>query len=170
MSQSVPGLLLEGETKLVPANACAAIIRAPGERYLLQHRDARADIFYPDHWGFFGGACEAGEQERQALVREIGEELNLTIAATRLDFFSRFHFDLGFAGGDTIYRAYYLVTLEPAELANVRLGEGQNFAAVTAAEALGGYRMTPYDSFALWLHVARHRLAFPPERQQLVTA
>ncbi len=42
-------------------DAAAAIIFLDDGRYLMQHRDDKPGIFYPDHWGLFGGAIEPGE-------------------------------------------------------------------------------------------------------------
>lgn len=49
------------------------MVRSDG-RFLLQHRDHDAPT-YPDYWGFFGGAIEAGESPIEALRREAQEEL-----------------------------------------------------------------------------------------------
>ena len=35
------------------------------------------EIFFPDHWGLFGGATEPGESDEQGLRRELMEELTL---------------------------------------------------------------------------------------------
>ncbi|MDI1288880.1 MAG: NUDIX domain-containing protein [bacterium] len=48
------------------------------DRVLLCHR--RADrAFYPDVWDFPGGHVEDGEAPEAALIRELGEELGITI-------------------------------------------------------------------------------------------
>jgi hypothetical protein len=39
-------------------DAAAAIIVTDDGRYLMQERDDTPGIFYPDHWGLFGGAFE----------------------------------------------------------------------------------------------------------------
>ena len=52
-----------------------AFIRRSGW-YLLQLRDETPGIYYPGHWGLFGGQIEPGETPAQGLVRELGEELN----------------------------------------------------------------------------------------------
>ncbi len=46
-----------------------------GERVLLQLRDDKPDILFPNYWGFFGGTIEPTESAEQALIREIAEEL-----------------------------------------------------------------------------------------------
>src|SRR5262252_4231561 len=42
-------------------DAVAAIITVEDGRYLMQLRDDIPRIFYPGHWGCFGGAVSAGE-------------------------------------------------------------------------------------------------------------
>jgi 8-oxo-dGTP diphosphatase len=43
--------------------------------YLLQLRDFKSSIIFPGHWGAFGGAIEEGESPRDALDRELVEEI-----------------------------------------------------------------------------------------------
>jgi 8-oxo-dGTP pyrophosphatase MutT (NUDIX family) len=65
-------------------DSVAAIVwQAAGPRYLLQHREDRTDVAYPNWWSLFGGALEAGSAE-QALRREIIEELELHIGGISL--------------------------------------------------------------------------------------
>lgn len=53
--------LIAGEGPLSVGDAVAAIICVEAGGYLMQLRDARPDIWYPDHWGLFGGALEPEE-------------------------------------------------------------------------------------------------------------
>ena len=46
-----------------------------GDRLLLQLRDNRPDIVYPNQWGLFGGSIEVGETPEQTIKRELEEEL-----------------------------------------------------------------------------------------------
>jgi 8-oxo-dGTP diphosphatase len=55
----------------------AAVILRPDGRFLLGQR--AADTFYPGYWEFPGGKVEAGESPRQALVRELHEELEIEV-------------------------------------------------------------------------------------------
>jgi 8-oxo-dGTP diphosphatase len=51
-------------------------------RFALQLRDHCAPTA-PNQWGLFGGRIEPGESSYQAVVREIGEELELDIAGAQ---------------------------------------------------------------------------------------
>ena len=48
-------------------NATAAILVLEDGRYLLQLRDNIPEIWYPDHWGPFGGGVNPGEDEIAAM-------------------------------------------------------------------------------------------------------
>ncbi len=39
----------------------AKMVIYQGDRLLLQLRDHKPDIFYPNHWGLFGGTVDHGE-------------------------------------------------------------------------------------------------------------
>jgi len=55
----------------------AAVILRPDGAFLLGQR--APDTFYPGYWEFPGGKVEAGETSRQALVRELHEELEIEV-------------------------------------------------------------------------------------------
>ncbi len=61
-------------------HAVIAIIR-DGNKYYIQQRPAKGLL--ADMWEFPGGKVEAGESKKEALVREINEELDVTVKASR---------------------------------------------------------------------------------------
>jgi 8-oxo-dGTP pyrophosphatase MutT (NUDIX family) len=134
------------------SDAVAAIIRVGDRGFLMQLRDRRPDIWYPDAWGCFGGAVEPGESQVDALRRELREELELEVRAAVP--VSRFEFDLSVSGLRRCYRAYYLVEITEPELAGLVLHEGARMAVLSYGELGGGVPVTPYDAFALHLHCA----------------
>jgi len=148
--------LLAGQTPLSISDAVAAIILVDGDRYLMQLRDSRPDIWYPGHWGFFGGAIDPGEQPEEALARELREELELDIETA--EFFARFDFDLPGLGLRKYRRDYYVVPVTGAAASRLVLHEGASMRVFSGTEILGQARVTPYDEFALFLHHARARL------------
>ena len=139
------------------SNAVAAIIVVDRQCYLMQRRDDVPSIWYPGHWGLFGGAVDAGEDEISALRRELAEELELELRAAKL--FVRFDFDLTPIGLTRYWRAYYEVAIEAAEMQRLVLREGAEMRALSGDDALSLPRLSPYDSFALLLHHQRGRLS-----------
>ena len=138
-------------------NAAAAIILTEDGRYLMQLRDDIPGIFYPGHWGCFGGAIGAGETPLQALRRELAEELEFT--ATAGEEFISFDFDLTRLEQGRKFRTYFEFAVSADQIARFVLHEGAGLRTFTANELFALPNLTPYDSFALWLHVARHRFA-----------
>ncbi len=142
--------------KLQPGDAAAALIQLTDGRYVLQLRVAKPDIFYPNHWGCFGGAIDDNETPEAALVRELAEELGLRLVESAVTRFTRFTHDFGFAGLGTINRIYFHFSL--SDIAGLRLQEGAGIAAFAADQALQGLRMVHYDALALWMHHNRGRI------------
>ncbi|MDP2795037.1 MAG: Nudix family hydrolase [Sulfurisoma sp.] len=58
-------------------DVAAAVILRPDGSFLLGQR--ASDTFYPGYWEFPGGKVEAGETPRDALVRELREELGIEV-------------------------------------------------------------------------------------------
>ena len=53
---------------------------------------------------------------------------------------------------------YFEVPVSAAAFERLVLHEGAAFEAVDGRELLMRRRVTPYDAFAIWLHLSRHRL------------
>jgi 8-oxo-dGTP pyrophosphatase MutT (NUDIX family) len=152
----MPDPLLSGTSRLSVNDAAAAIIVVDQGGYLLQLRDSRPDIWYPAHWGLFGGGVEPGEEPDAALARELREELELELEGA--EFFARIDFDLGGLELERYYRSYYVVHITGETAARLVLHEGAAMRVVPGPEALTQLRLTPYDAFALFLHHAQARL------------
>jgi 8-oxo-dGTP pyrophosphatase MutT (NUDIX family) len=150
----VPTHFLTAHNPLRGEDAVAAIITVDDGRYLMQLRDDIPRIFYPGHWGCFGGAVGPGECPVTALQRELAEELEMHAPAA--EEFIRLDFDLSKLGQKQCYRTYYKIEVTEAEVSNFVLHEGAEMRLFAPSE-LFDVRLTPYDSFALWLHFARDR-------------
>jgi 8-oxo-dGTP pyrophosphatase MutT (NUDIX family) len=153
---------LEPLGSLAPADAVVALIIDESGKYLVQLRDSKPTIYFPDHWGCFGGAVESGETEWQCLARELEEEIALDIGALPVRYFTAFSFDFSFAGGSTIRRTFYEVRVATASLSNLKLREGRAMELFPGPQLLT-MQVVPYDRFALWMHCYRAELAMPED-------
>jgi 8-oxo-dGTP pyrophosphatase MutT (NUDIX family) len=149
----VSGNFLVGDRNLTPADASVALVVLDDGRYLMQLRSERPGIFYPGHWGLFGGALDAGEDFDTALLLELKVELGHDIGGGR--YFTEFTFDFSFRGMGKMVRRYFEVTLPAARLGELVLGEGSAMKAFAARDVLSQERVVPYDAFAVWLHATR---------------
>jgi 8-oxo-dGTP pyrophosphatase MutT (NUDIX family) len=138
------------EGPLRPSDAVAAIIALDDGRYLMQLRDQKPNLFYPGHWGLFGGAIEPGENPEAALGRELVEEIGLK--AGPIQYFTDFTFDYGSYG--RVFRRFYEVRIASSVFGELVLHEGADMRLFKASEILNLPRVVPYDSFAIWLHAS----------------
>src|SRR5215469_16583304 len=117
-----PRHFLSDQSRLEAEDAAAAIIVVGNSGYLLQLRDDIPGIFYPGHWCCFGGAIHPGEMARDAMSRELAEELEFTVA--HCHDFIRLDFDLAGVNGKKVYRTYYEVHVTTDEASQFVLHEG----------------------------------------------
>jgi 8-oxo-dGTP pyrophosphatase MutT (NUDIX family) len=150
-------VFLTARSKLRGDDAVAAILVLEDGRYVMQLRDPIPKIFYPDHWGCFGGAVNAGEDPLDALHRELQEELEFRVEQALP--FTRFDFDFSGLGQKKVFRIYYTVPVTQSAFADMRLHEGADVRAFTGMELLQQPRVTPYDAFVIWLHFQRDRFS-----------
>jgi|SRR3989338_7368352 len=113
-------------TRMNPKGKGVSIILYNGNRILMQHRDDKKEISYPDHWGMFGGHAEDGEEPEDCLIRELKEELELEIESPKmLD-----SFDCPDTG-----RTEYIFSYEIGmNTGNLQLNEGQEMAFLSVEE------------------------------------
>ena len=150
-------IFVTADGPLRPADAVAALLVLDDGRYIMQLRDAIPNIFYPDHWGCFGGAVDHGEAPLDALRRELREELEYTVESAAE--FTRFEFDFSTLGQPKVYRVYFEIQVSAPAFGRLVLHEGAAFEAIPGHELLMGRTVTPYDAFAVWMHMSRHRFA-----------
>ena len=96
------------------------ILEQPNGDIALQLRDDKPTIPHPNHWALFGGKIEAGEQPKQAALREIAEELTIQLHPQQLTFLKKFELES--------QKEHFLFhyPLEE-ELRKAQLTEGQRF-------------------------------------------
>jgi 8-oxo-dGTP pyrophosphatase MutT (NUDIX family) len=137
------------EDRRLDLDSVAALI-SMGPQYLLQHREDRQGVSYPNCWGLFGGAREDGESAVDALRREMLEELNLEVGG--YEPLLTCTYELWFEGRRT-RKAFFSVELSEAEASKIVLGEGQGMAWLRFAEVMArADQVVPYDLGVIALH------------------
>ena len=96
---------------------------------LIYLRDDKPEIPFPNHWDLFGGHLEDGESPEQALVREVKEELGVTLQ--QWQFFRRFDCAVGDAYPNVKHIYWTTIGQTARQLA---LHEGQRLRSITMAE------------------------------------
>ncbi|MCW4117010.1 NUDIX domain-containing protein [Aurantimonas sp. MSK8Z-1] len=146
-------------------DASCAIILVDDGRYLMQLRDDRPGIFYPGHWGLFGGALEPGEGAEEALRRELREELSFE--ADEVSYFTRVDFGFDSIGAERAMRGFFEVRMRSDQIPHLVLGEGHAVEAIEVEDLLLCRRVVPYDALAIWMHHCWINNAWgPPKRQR----
>lgn len=143
-----------------PEGAAAAIIVAPGRRFLLQLRDDKPGIWFPGSWSLFGGAIEPGESPGECVRRELIEEIGLE--AREIRYFTQIAWDFAAWGLGVKLRYTFEVHVSHDEVAKLILQEGQDMRLFTAAEILHEPRLTPYDSHALRMYIDETPVGMAP--------
>ncbi len=137
------------KTRGLDLDSVAALI-SMGPRYLLQHREDRLGVTYPNCWGLFGGACEPGESAPDALRRELLEEIGIEIG--HYEPLLTCVYDLWFEDRRT-RKAFFSVELSETEAGKLVLGEGQGMAWFRFAEIMArADQVVPYDLSVIALH------------------
>lgn len=108
----------------MPGIPCVAvIITNPAGHVLLNLRDNRPDLAFPNCWTLPGGRVEAGETPEEAAHRELGEETGLSV---QLDFWKCY--DRLMATPGVVVEQYVFLGQVASSNPPLRLGEGQALA------------------------------------------
>lgn len=136
--------------KLKPNNAVCVIIFFK-KKFLLQKRDNKKDIFFPDYLGLFGGAVNKFESNINAIQREVKEELNLLVHKRRFKYFCNIALDLRKIGQKKYIRTIYTLELRKDEIPRINLFEGKYLLWTKFFDTITKLILVSYNAFALWL-------------------
>jgi len=135
-----------------PSNAVCAIIRNKS-KILLQKRDNKKNIFFPNHYGLFGGAIEKGENSKTALKRELREEIGLNFSLNRFELLNKMFLDFSPVINKKFNRSFYLLDLNDTEKNKLILGEGSDMNWFNPLYAYNNLKITPYDAYVICLYI-----------------
>jgi len=138
----------------------AAILHATDSRYLFQLRDDKEGLPLRNHWALFGGGVEDGEDGREAALREIHEELDYR--ARNCIWFHEALYVLPRVKNRVVRKAFYLMTIEPGDVAGMTLGEGSDMKLMSLDELIDLPNIAPWDLAVVMMH-ARQSLIFRGE-------
>ena len=137
-----------------PKHASAVIIYFK-KRILLVLRSNNKKIFYPNHYGLFGGAKEKNETYLSAAKRELLEETNVNILKQNIKYLLDINFS--FPNSKLINRKIY--TYQINDLNKFKkffiLGEGVSQKFFTYNQIKNLSNIVPYDKLAIDLFFAR---------------
>ena len=139
--------------KLYLQNAVAAIIKYK-DKYLFQLRDKKKNIFFPEYWGLFGGAIDKNETKINALIREIEEELSITLKKSQLEYITTITFH---HKNKKINRYFYFAEINDIEKKTIKLNEGKKYE-FFKQQKIFLKKIAPYDSFGFWLFLNKKNL------------
>ncbi len=116
-------------------------------KYLLQLRDKKKNIYYPNFWGLFGGTVEKKETSNNAITREIFEETNLKVIQKKFLLKSKFNF----YNSEEIFETTFFECKTIKLLETIKINEGQkfNFFSINQLKSL---KIIPYDLLAITYH------------------
>jgi UDP-N-acetylmuramate--alanine ligase len=109
-------------------------------QFLLQKRDDKPTINNPGMLTSFGGAVEGEETNREAALRELGEETNLTIESADLDYLVTIYQPMTIEG---IPRYITYFTLKDVNAEQLEVYEGQGYQRVNPLDDLGQLPLSP---------------------------
>lgn len=158
MSFLISSKFLNDNSPLTPRDAVAAIIENDKKQFLLQLRDNKEGIFFPNHWGLFGGAIEDGESKKFALKRELKEELGLSFPHEIMK--KLFRVELGFTPNQRLIKRYfYHLQFKAVPDTKLKLNEGSQAKFFDADACLSIPNFTPYDKYAIWVYLNQYRIS-----------
>lgn len=132
------------------AKNASAIIIYYKNRVFINLRSKNKKIFYPSHWGCFGGAKNRKESYLMAALREFYEETQIKTSKNNLKFFFNLDFTIP-SSYKKIRRNFYLFKIKNIKLFNKNfyLSEGVKAKFFTKTDFLKIKKFVPYDKLAI---------------------
>ena len=132
-----------------PANG-SAVIAFYNKKVVLHLRSKKKNIFYPNHWGLFGGAKYSNELYKKAAIREFNEETSIKLDERKLFFFIRLYFNFP-RKKKMICRKFYIYKIKDINKfeSKFKLCEGIKKKFFSNHQYQKLKKVTPYDKLAI---------------------
>ncbi len=128
----------------------AAILHTEDGRYLMQLRDDKVGLRAPGHWGLFGGGVEPGETPREALVRELEEELEFSVTAAL--WFAETVVAVPQFNVEATHKIFFSVLIREDDVDRMVQHEGAAMALMSVGEILAKPKVVPWDIDPVIMH------------------
>ena len=113
-------------------------------KFLLQHRDNKKKIHFPNFWGLFGGKVLFKETSKECILREINEEINIKIK--KVNFFINIKSSAEYLKPTRNINYYYVnIKKKPKK---IKIFEGQGFR-FFSFDQLSKIQINPFDYSAI---------------------
>lgn len=120
-------------------------------KYLIQKRSKKKNIYFPNIYGLFGGGLNKKEEFLSAIHRELYEELNLRLDLNRIKHFLNISINSKHFKKYRL-RKYYSVKITNKQIKSIKLQEGQSFHLLTINQ-IKKLNFVPWDfSAILYFH------------------
>jgi 8-oxo-dGTP pyrophosphatase MutT (NUDIX family) len=95
------------------------------KEYLLQLRDNDLKILSPNYWCLFGGGAKINENTKKCILREIKEELSITLLRSKLKSITKIKY-CRFNEKKLRDKYFYFYKISKKEIRSLKLNEGQD--------------------------------------------
>ncbi len=116
-------------------------------KFLVQKRSNKKNIYFPNLYGLFGGGLNENEKFKNGVQRELYEELNLKLKINEIKYFLKIsinskHFKK--------YRSreYFSIKIKKKQISSIKLKEGQSFQFLTINQ-IKKLNFVPWDLSAI---------------------
>jgi 8-oxo-dGTP diphosphatase len=120
-------------------------------KYLVQKRSKKKNIYFPNVYGLFGGGLNVNENFLNGIHRELYEELNLKLNLDKIKYFLKISINSRHFKKHRL-RKYYSVKITNKQIKSIQLQEGQSFHLLTINQ-IKKLNFVPWDlSAILYFH------------------
>ncbi|NQV44704.1 MAG: NUDIX domain-containing protein [Rhodospirillales bacterium] len=133
----------------------AALLITNEGRYLMQHRDPHMHVSMRDMWSAFGGWIEAGETAKEAIIRELQEEIGLI--TSQVEWFFETAYSIPGGKCKPIHKTFFQVPILLEQIDDFVQKEGQGMCLFTPQELCATDNYVPWDMFGVLNHALRQK-------------